>query len=53
MQYQTEIHRRSDGSIDLGHYIDRGRALHGQAVREAARSLRVLLGARLYQRSLI
>ncbi len=47
MQHESEIHRRSDGSIDMDHYIARGRSAHGQAVRMAAMSLWDLLGARL------
>ncbi len=47
MQHESEIQRRGDGSIDIDHYIARGRSAHGQAVRMGAMSLWNLLGARL------
>ncbi len=39
----TEIRRHANGSIDVGHYVKVGRHLHGQAFREAARSVAVKL----------
>ncbi len=47
MQHESEIQRRSDGSIDMDHYIARGRSAHGQSVRMAAKSLWNLLDAAL------
>lgn len=38
MTETTEIRRHANGSIDIAHYAQIGRALHGKAVRDAARS---------------
>jgi hypothetical protein len=35
----TEIRRHANGSIDVEHYARIGRALHGQAIRDAGRGL--------------
>ncbi len=47
MQHGIEINRHGDGSIDMDHYIARGRSMHGQAVRAVAKSLWRVLGARI------
>lgn len=39
MHRTMEIHRRPGGSIDTGHYARIGRELHGNAIREAVKSL--------------
>ena len=39
MHRTMEIHRRPGGSIDTGHYARIGRELHGNAMRDAAKSL--------------
>ncbi len=39
MQDSQDIRRLPNGSIDIDHYVRRGRALHGAAVRRAAAQL--------------
>lgn len=44
MHRPNEIRRRTGGSIDTAYYARIGRALHGDAVRNAASSLMRLIG---------
>lgn len=49
MLQDSQIRRHADGSVDIDHYVRRGRALHGDAVLSAVRGLATMF-ARLVTR---